>query len=116
MLIAAQTLNPTLSVILLPVDTHVHDLCFTLIPFLCSGVHVDKVTLHVLGFITRIHLGNLNSPIRLHSFSVVRLIVEHGLVVRDPSTATTSNKPKHIQRGCLRIIKYPFNINCPPFN
>lgn len=48
MLIAVQTLNPTLSAILLPVDTHVHDLCFTLIPFLYPGVQVDKVTLHVL--------------------------------------------------------------------
>lgn len=116
MLTATQTLNPVLSVSLLPVDTDIRDLCFTLIPFLCLGAYIDKVTLQVLDFITRIYLGNLNSPIRLRPFSVVRLIIEHCLVVRYPLTTNTSNKLKHIQRKFLRIIKYSFNINYPPLD
>lgn len=114
MLTATQKLNSTLVFRLLPVDTDICDLYFILILSLCPRAHADKVTFEVLGFITRIYLENLNSPIRLRPFSIVRLIVEHSSVVQDPPTANASNKLKHVQRRFLRTIKYPFNINCPP--
>lgn len=76
-----------------------------------------KVTCKAFNVLLREYPGNLNSPTSLKSIfcTLVRLIVEYGSV-RNPATTDASDKLERIHRRLLRIVKYGFNVNCPPYD
>lgn len=82
-------------------------------------MHIQKIcgkALKLLGFINRISSEfHLQTPLKKPLYcSLVRPILEYGIILWDPSTASGNKMIERVQRKFLHHASFKLNISCPP--
>jgi len=99
-------------------NNSVKDLGFTLTRNLCPNMHIQIIcckAFKLLGFINRVSAEfHLQTPLKTLYCSLVRPILEYGIILWDLSTASASNMIERVQRKFLRYAAFKLNIPCPP--
>ena len=96
----------------------IKNLGFTLTRNTCSNMHIQIIcckALKLLGFINRVSNSFLLlAPLNALFCSLVRLILEYGTVLWDPSAASVCDMIERAQRKFLRHAALKLNVPCPP--
>ena len=99
-------------------NNSVKDLGFILTRNFCPNMHIQTIcceALKLLGFINRVSADfHLLTPLKTLFCSLVRPILEYGIILWDPSTATARNMIERVQRKFLRHAAFKLNVPCPP--